>query len=205
MFAAGGLARATINKAAAHEDASGVGGAATFFVFLFTAIFGATWLTVPWLYPAEIFPLEVRARGNAWGVVGWSIGNGWTVLLLPTIFKKLNEKTLYLFGAVNAATIVIVWALYPETNQRTLEEMNLVFAADSIWNWEAERNFKILKEQNPELVQAAQRGNSVIDPETGAYGRQGSLVPRNMSLDVNAKQAEALDSDSGEKVQVKHG
>ena len=107
------------------------------------------------------------------------------VLLLPTIFEALNEKTLYLFGAVNAATIVIVWALYPETNQRTLEEMDLVFASDSIWNWEAERNFKILKEQNPELVQAAQRGNSIVDPESGLKsGRQGSLVPRNMSLEA---------------------
>ena len=77
MFAAGGLARATLNASEGHK--AGVGGAAVFFVFLFTAIFGATWLTVPWLYPAEIFPLEVRARGNAWGVVGWSIGNGWTV------------------------------------------------------------------------------------------------------------------------------
>ena len=77
MFAAGGLARATTNAAEGHKG--GVGGAATFFVFLFTAIFGATWLTVPWLYPAEIFPLQVRARGNAWGVVGWSVGNGWTV------------------------------------------------------------------------------------------------------------------------------
>ncbi|MCJ1277132.1 hypothetical protein MMC21_004942 [Puttea exsequens] len=202
MFAAGGLARATINKVAAGEDASKVGGAATFFVFLYTMIFGATWLTVPWLYPAEIFPLEVRARGNAWGVVGWSIGNGWTVLLLPTIFAKLNEKTLYLFGAVNAATIVIVWALYPETNQRTLEEMNLVFAADSIWNWEAERNYAILKEQNPELVQAAHRGNSVVDPESGmGKGRQGSLVPRNLSLD--AKMA-TEDSDEGEKGGLRH-
>ena len=79
MFAAGGLAAATKAAKANGTDTKGVGGAATFFVFLFTAIFGATWLTVPWLYPAEIFPLEVRARGNAWGVVGWSIGNGWTV------------------------------------------------------------------------------------------------------------------------------
>ena len=79
MFCAGGLARATINAKARGGDYSGVGGGAIFFVFLFTAIFGATWLTVPWLYPAETFPLEVRARGNAWGVVGWSIGNGWTV------------------------------------------------------------------------------------------------------------------------------
>ncbi|KAL9127149.1 MAG: hypothetical protein Q9217_003919 [Psora testacea] len=199
MFAAGGLSRATQNASAGNKD--GVGGAATFFVFLFTAIFGATWLTVPWLYPAEIFPLEVRARGNAWGVVGWSIGNGWTVLLLPTMFDALNEKALYVFGAVNAATIVIVWALYPETNQRTLEEMNLVFAADSIWNWEAERNFKILKEQNPELVQAAQRGHSVVDPEGGV--RTGSLVPRNMSLDTKAFEKHH-EGDSEEKNTAKH-
>lgn len=46
-------------------------------VYLYTFIFGATWLTVPWLYPAEIFPLHIRAKGNAWGVVGWSIGNGY--------------------------------------------------------------------------------------------------------------------------------
>lgn len=78
MFAAGGLARATINAADDAKRAQ-IGGAATFFVFLYTAIFGATWLTVPWLYPAEIFPLQVRAKGNAWGVVGWSIGNGWCV------------------------------------------------------------------------------------------------------------------------------
>lgn len=45
--------------------------------------------------------------------------------------------------------------------------MNLVFACDSIWNWEAERNFAILKEENPELVQAAKRSKSVVDPETG--------------------------------------
>ncbi len=146
------------------------------FVFLYTCIFGATWLTVPWIYPAEIFPLQVRARGNAWGVVGWSIGNGWCVLLLPTIFKKLDEKTLYIFGGVNVLSIVVVWALYPETNQRTLEEMNLVFASDSIWNWEAEKNYQILKEENPELVQAAQRGMSVVDPETGMPRRRSSAV-----------------------------
>ncbi|MBV35385.1 MAG: hypothetical protein CMP47_07990 [Rickettsiales bacterium] len=168
-FAAGGLARATTNASDGHTKTS-LGAGATFFVFLYTAIFGATWLTVPWLYPAEIFPLQIRARGNAWGVVGWSIGNGWCVLLLPTIFKRLNEKTLYIFGAVNALSIIVVWALYPETNQRTLEEMDLVFACDSIWNWEAEKNFALLKEEHPELVQAVKRGNSVvaIDQETGA-------------------------------------
>ncbi|MCJ1388665.1 hypothetical protein MMC18_001514 [Xylographa bjoerkii] len=180
ILLAGGLSRVTADAAPGH--AAGPGGAAIFFVFLFTAIFGATWLTVPWLYPAEIFPLEIRAKGNAWGVVGWSIGNGWLVLLCPVMFAALGEKTLYIFGACNAITIPMVWALYPETNQRTLEEMDLVFASDSIWNWEAEKNYKLLVEQNPELVQAARRGHSVVDPETGM--RVGS-VGGAMSLNVH--------------------
>ena len=129
--------------------ASSYGNAAVSMVFIFTAIFGATWLTVPWLYPAEIFPLEVRAKGNAWGVVGWSIGNGWLTLLCPIMFESLGEKTLYIFAACNAITIPMVWALYPETNQRTLEEIDLLFASDSIWNWEAEKNFAALQETLP--------------------------------------------------------
>ena len=184
MFLAGGFTRLGLNEPKGSSSAKGYADGAVAMIFLFTATFGATWLTVPWLYPAEIFPLEVRAKGNAWGVVGWSIGNGWLTLLCPVMFKAMGEKTYYIFGACNAITIPMVWALYPESNQRTLEEMNLLFASDSIWNWEAERNFAILKEQNPELVQAAKHGHSVIDPETG-LPRQGS-VPRGMSSDASA-------------------
>jgi hypothetical protein len=81
MFLAGGMSRLGINASDAGEaaKASQYGAAAASMIFIFTSVFGATWLTVPWLYPAEIFPLEVRAKGNAWGVVGWSIGNGWLV------------------------------------------------------------------------------------------------------------------------------
>ncbi|KAK7425927.1 hypothetical protein QQZ08_007641 [Neonectria magnoliae] len=140
-----------LGQEATMDDNSGkalaYGNAAVSMVFLFTFIFGATWLTVPWLYPAEIFPLEVRAKGNAWGVVGWSIGNGWLTLLCPVMFQQLGEKTLYIFAACNAITIPMVWAFYPETNQRTLEEIDLLFSADSIWNWEAEINFARLKEE----------------------------------------------------------
>lgn len=167
IFLAGALA--AYAQSVPPESRASPGAAAVFFVFLFTAIFGATWLTVPWLYPAEIFPLEVRARGNAWGVVGWSIGNGWLVLILPVMFASLGEKTLYIFGVCNLLTIPMIWALYPETNQRTLEEMDLVFASDSIWNWEAERNYRLLMERNPQLVQLARRRLSVADLETGRH------------------------------------
>ena len=88
-------------------------------------------------------------------------------LICPVMFRAIEEKTLYVFGACNFVAVPIVWALYPETNQRTLEEMDLLFASDSIWTWEAERNFRILKERNPELVRAAGLGHAIVDPETG--------------------------------------
>ena len=40
--------------------------------------------------------------------------------------------------------------------------MNLVFAADSPWNWEAEKNYKRMVEENPGLVRAARRGDNVV-------------------------------------------
>ncbi|EAW11574.1 putative MFS monosaccharide transporter [Aspergillus clavatus NRRL 1] len=169
MFLAGGFSRLAINAREAGEisKASSYGAAAASMIFIFTSVFGATWLTVPWIYPAEIFPLAVRARGNAWGVVGWSIGNGWLTLLCPVMFSSIGEKTLYIFAISNVITIPMVWALYPESNQRTLEDMDLLFAADTPWVWDAERTFAQLKAENPGHVDAASRKNSVLDAEAG--------------------------------------
>lgn len=97
------------------------GAAATFFVFAYTAAFGMTWLTVPWLYQAEIFPVAVRAKGSALGVVGWSVGNGWCTLLVPIMFANIGENALYVFGVANALAIACVYLFYPETANRTLE------------------------------------------------------------------------------------
>lgn len=79
----------------------------------------------------------------------------------------IGSTTLHIFGACNILAIPIVWALYPESNQRTLEEMDLLFAAPTPWVWDAEKTFARLKEEQPELVQAAKRGDHVVDPEAG--------------------------------------
>ena len=82
-------------------------------------------------------------------------------LLLPVCFANIKEKTYYLFGIANVLSIPMVYCLYPESNQRTLEEMDLLFAADSPWNWAAEANFERLKLENPDIVHNAQRGQGV--------------------------------------------
>ncbi|CAI4217784.1 unnamed protein product [Parascedosporium putredinis] len=172
MFLAAAFSKLGQDARAAGDDskASAYGAAAASFVFIFTSVFGATWLTVPWLYPAEIFPLHVRAKGNAWGVFGWSIGNGWLTLLCPVMFANIGENTLHIFGACNIIAIPIVWALYPESNQRTLEEMDLLFAAPTPWVWDAEKTFARLKAERPQLVNAAHHGRAVVDAEKGIIG-----------------------------------
>lgn len=67
-------------------EAQAWGAASAFFVFFFTGIFASTWLDVPFTYPTETFPLEVRARGNAFGTVGWGLGCGTVSLLVPVWF-----------------------------------------------------------------------------------------------------------------------
>ena len=109
------------------------------------------------------------------------------------MFGAIGEKTLYIFGIANVITIPMVWALYPESNQRTLEDMDLLFAADTVWNWDAERTFARLKAENPDLVQGADRQHSVVDPETGKPLRGDAP----MTLETKPAMAE-------EKVSVSH-
>jgi hypothetical protein len=123
-------------------------------------------LQVAFIYPAEIWPTSVRAKGNAFGVAGWAIGTpppfhspftilqeqstdfvgcGWTTLLIPIMFGNLGERTLFLFGALNVAWIPVTYCFFPETANRSLEEINMLFASKSPFAWEEEKEFQRLK------------------------------------------------------------
>ncbi|GAA6008784.1 uncharacterized protein JCM10292_004670 [Rhodotorula paludigena] len=145
------------------------GGAATFMVFLYTATFGATWLTVPWVYPAEIWPVNARGKGNAMGVVGWSIGNGWCTLLVPVMFANIKENALYIFGIANIVAIAAVWAFYPETANRTLEEIDFLFFSKSPFVWHAEAEYRRHKGQLDAAVEAK---SSAVHKERGSVDKE---------------------------------
>ncbi|GAC94853.1 sugar transporter [Pseudozyma hubeiensis SY62] len=107
------------------------GAALAAMVFLYTATFGATWLSVPWLYPTEVFPLFIRAKGGSWSVFGWSIGNGIVTEITPFLFNAISYNTFFLFGALNFFCMPFVWAFYPETSCRSLESIDELFEGDS--------------------------------------------------------------------------
>lgn len=81
---------------------------AAFGLFLYIAFFGATYLTVPWLWAAEINPLRIRAKGAAMAnIVNWSI-NFLVVMVTPIMIANIGWGTYLFFGAMNFCFIPCV-------------------------------------------------------------------------------------------------
>lgn len=89
LFAIGGLFRGAIDN---PDKATQYGTAAAAMVFVYLLIFSSSWLLIPFIYPTEIFPTWLRAKGNAFGVAGWAVGYGGGSLLVPVMFSGINEK-----------------------------------------------------------------------------------------------------------------
>jgi len=123
------------------SKASSIAPAAVLMLFLFNLVYAATWGTVAFLIPTEIFPSEMRAQGNGFGITGWAIGVGWTVLVNPIMFAHLESRTYFLFAGLNLIWIPIVYLLYPETRNRSLESIEALFSSKSPFSWNMERAF----------------------------------------------------------------
>ncbi|KAF1323866.1 hypothetical protein FI667_g10204, partial [Globisporangium splendens] len=80
------------------------------------------WTPVIWLYPAEIFPINVRAKAT--GIT--SALSGTCVFWARELFPKLAELSLVSFQICLAA-LLLVFMLYPETNRKLLEDIEEFF------------------------------------------------------------------------------
>lgn len=97
-------------------------------LFTYIAFFGATWLPLPWLYPAEINPLKTRAKANAVSTVSNWLWNFFIVMITPVLIDSIGWGTYLFFAALNAIFLPILYFFYPETAGRSLEEIDIIFA-----------------------------------------------------------------------------
>lgn len=97
-------------------------------LFTYIAFFGATWLPLPWLYPAEINPIKTRAKANAISTCTNWIFNFAIVMITPVMLNSITWGTYTFFACLNASFIPVIYFFYPETKGRSLEEIDLVFA-----------------------------------------------------------------------------
>ncbi|WOO81944.1 Sugar transporter STL1 [Vanrija pseudolonga] len=97
-------------------------------LYLFIAFFGATWLPLPWLYPAELNAMAVRTEANAISTMTNWISNFLVVQVLPTMVASIGHWTFFLFFAANVCFLPFIYLWYPETAGRTLEEIDVLYA-----------------------------------------------------------------------------
>lgn len=94
-----------------------------------------------WIYGTEIWPQEIRAKGYSFTIFGWATGCGSTQFLIPIMLSRLGYGTYIFFGAVNIIAVPVVWLLFPETANKSLEEVSLLFASGSLLATENTREF----------------------------------------------------------------
>ncbi|KAL9629703.1 MAG: hypothetical protein Q9164_006761, partial [Protoblastenia rupestris] len=70
-------------------------------LFLFNLCYAATLVTVDFLILTEIFPSGICAQGNGFGITGWAIGVGWTVLVNPIMFASVEIMMNLLFAGLS--------------------------------------------------------------------------------------------------------
>lgn len=98
------------------------------FIYLYFIPWSFGWLGMTWLYPPEIMPIRIRAKGTALSTCTNWLMNFTVVMISPPAFDNLKNHTFTMFGAFNFIFMPIVYMFYPETKRRGLEEMDLFFA-----------------------------------------------------------------------------
>ena len=97
-------------------------------LFTYIASFGASWLPLPWLYPAEINPIKTRAKANALSTCSNWLFNFLIVMITPIMITNIGWGTYLFFAIVNACFLPVIYFTYPETARRSLEEIDIIFA-----------------------------------------------------------------------------
>lgn len=103
-------------------------------LFTYIAFFGATWLPLPWLYPAEVNPVKTRAKANALSTCSNWLFNFTVVMITPIMIDNIGWGTYLVFACINAGFFPLIYIFYPETKQRSLEEIDLIFAKGFLEN-----------------------------------------------------------------------
>ncbi|KAI9710647.1 MAG: hypothetical protein M1828_002134 [Chrysothrix sp. TS-e1954] len=111
------------------------GAGVTAVLYAFTFLYGSHWLATCWVYPTEIFPLGMRARGAALSTVVFSLTGGVIVEIVPYLISAVGFWVFFIFAGLNFVMCVPIWLVFPETQFSTLEELEGLFEGKRSVGW----------------------------------------------------------------------
>ncbi|KAH9962011.1 general substrate transporter [Lactifluus volemus] len=129
--------------------------------YLFVCSYAITMGPVSWTYPAEIFPMRVRAKAIALSTASNWLFNFSLAWAVPPSLDNITYKTFFVFGTFNLAAFIHVFFMFPETAGRTLEEVEEIFGHRQTFTaWRVDRSVgRKTLEQVVELKEVMARAN----------------------------------------------
>ncbi|KAL2817167.1 general substrate transporter [Aspergillus granulosus] len=100
---------------------------AVIFLFVFQFIFTVGYSGLTFLYATEVAPLQLRAAISAVSTAAVWTFNFLLAEVTPVGFNTISNQYYIIFAVLNAAIIPTVYFFFPETNGRSLEEIDEIF------------------------------------------------------------------------------
>ncbi|THU88548.1 general substrate transporter [Dendrothele bispora CBS 962.96] len=148
------------------------------FNFFFSACIGP----LSWAYPAEIYSTRTRAKATALTSSASWISNFFIAEVTPIAFGHIGWKYYLVFAICGHTNALFVWAFFPETTGRRLEEMDALF------------------EDSPLFIPGTQYAKAQDRHAAERELREGTFVPANLTERVGYEQEAGDVKDSAEIV-----
>lgn len=104
------------------------------FVLLYNVAYGLTWGPMPWLLPAEIFPLRGRSKGMALATTSNWIFNFIIGMVSPDAFAGIGGYFYLVIAGFCLFSAGLSHFYYVETSNCTLEEIAVLFGDKAFEN-----------------------------------------------------------------------
>ncbi|KAG6413370.1 hypothetical protein SASPL_126079 [Salvia splendens] len=103
-------------------------------VLTYVAFFSIGMGPITWVYTSEIFPLRLRAQGASIAVAVNRVTSGVISMTFISLHNAITfGGAFFLYGGVAVVAFLFFYTLYPETQGKTLEEMEGLFGTFFKW------------------------------------------------------------------------
>ncbi|KAJ5368872.1 Major facilitator superfamily domain general substrate transporter [Penicillium cataractarum] len=128
-------------------------------IYLFVVCYYGMLNSTTWLYGAEVLPIALRSKVMGLAAASHFIVNVAITEAGPSAFANIHENYYYVFVVCSAFFLVIAYFYFPETKQKTLEEVAASFG-DRV----------VLADEAPKRVSVAGKADHIesADPSASA-------------------------------------
>lgn len=106
---------------------------AVIFIWMYFTAFSSGWISIPWLYAAEVNGLSMRTKATSLSTACDWLGNYLVVQATPPGIHHLKWGYYLIYGVVNVIWVPLIYYFLVETRGRSLEETDRWFHSNPGW------------------------------------------------------------------------